>query len=179
MSWQIQEGVNLGHADSLWAVSKFYDVIACTNFSLLQNAKVESWSVMSYQQRWHSRFIHANADAIARHPWLRYFKYGATDAVSITDAHLAIRKSVDGEILSELAESKIVAAQKALPVMVRIHLVDEYGAVLPAVTGEIGLRITIDIEPAHHSPSINWRFPDGRSDSLTVPCHVARKADIY
>jgi hypothetical protein len=44
--------------------------------------------------------------------------------------------------------------------MVRIHLVDEYGAVLPAVTGEIGLRITIDIEFAHHSPSRNRRFPD-------------------
>jgi hypothetical protein len=46
------------------------------------------------------------------------------------------------------------------PVTVRINLVDEYGAVLPAVTGEIGLRITIDIEFAHHSPSINWGFPD-------------------
>jgi hypothetical protein len=28
------------------------------------------------------------------------------------------------------------------------------------VTGEIGLCITIDVEFAHHSPSINWRFPD-------------------
>jgi hypothetical protein len=115
---------------------------------------------MCYQQRWHSRFIHANADPIARHPWLRYFKYRTTDAVSITDVHFVIRKSVDGEVFPELAENKIVAAQKALPVMVRIHLVDEYGAVLPAVTGEIALCITIDIEPAHHSPSINWRFPD-------------------
>jgi hypothetical protein len=44
--------------------------------------------------------------------------------------------------------------------MVRIHLVDKYGAVLPAVTGEIGLRITIDIELARHSPSRNRRFPD-------------------
>jgi hypothetical protein len=63
--------------------------------------------------------------------------------------------------------------------MVRIHLVDEYGAVLPAVTGEIALRITIDIERARHSPSVNWRFPDRRSDRLAVPCHVARQADIY
>jgi hypothetical protein len=44
--------------------------------------------------------------------------------------------------------------------MVRVHLVDKYGAVLPSVTGEIGLRITIDIELTHHSPSINCRFPD-------------------
>src|ERR1700690_3764116 len=63
--------------------------------------------------------------------------------------------------------------------MVRIHLVDEYGAVLPAVTGEIGLRIAIDIELAHHSPSRNRRFPDCGSDSFAVPCHVARQTDIY
>jgi glutamine synthetase adenylyltransferase len=160
MSWQIQEGVNVGHTDSLWTVSNFCDVIARTNFSLLQHAKVESWSVMFYEQGWHTRFIHANADAVTRHARLRYFKFSATDAVAIADAHLVIRKSLDGEVFSELAESKIVAAQKALPVMVRIHLVDEYGAVLPAVTCEIGLRITIDIEFAHHSPSIDWRFPD-------------------
>jgi hypothetical protein len=30
-----------------------------------------------------------------------------------------------------------------------------YGAVLPSVTREIGLRITIDIELAHHSPSVD------------------------
>jgi hypothetical protein len=160
MSWQIQEGVNVGHTDSLWAVSYSYNVIACTNFSLLQHAEVKSWSVMCYEQGCHARFIHTDADAVARHARLRYFKLSTTDAVSISDAHLVIRKSLDGKVFSELAESKIVAAQQALPVLVRIHLVDEYGAVLPAVTGEIALRITIDIERACHSPSINWRFPD-------------------
>src|ERR1700687_5335711 len=35
MSWQIQEGVNLGHIDSLWTVSNFYDVVARPNFSFL------------------------------------------------------------------------------------------------------------------------------------------------
>jgi hypothetical protein len=46
LSWQIQECINVGHADSLWPVSKFYDVVACANFAFLQHAKVESWSVM-------------------------------------------------------------------------------------------------------------------------------------
>ena len=32
--------------------------------------------------------------------------------------------------------------------MVRVRLVDKYGAVFPSVTGEILLRITIDIELA-------------------------------
>src|ERR1700688_2844619 len=160
MSWQIQQGVNIGHTDSLWTISNFYDVIARPNFSLPQHAKVESWSVMCYEQRWHTRLVHADTDAVARHSWLRYFKFSTTDAVSIADAHLVIRKSLNSEVFPELAENKIVAAQKTLPVMVRVHLVNKNGALLPSVTGEIGLRITIDIELTHHSPSINWRFPD-------------------
>src|SRR5208282_119290 len=160
MSWQIQEGVSVGHTDSLWTVSNFYNFIARPNFSFLQHAKVESWSVMCYEQGWHTRLVHTDTDAVAGHSWLRYFKFCTTDAVSIADAHIVISKPLDGEVFAELAESKIVAAQKALPVMVRVHLVDKNGAVLPAVTGEIGLRISIDIELVHHSPSINWRFPD-------------------
>jgi hypothetical protein len=178
MPWQIQEGVNLGHADSLWTVSNFYNVVARPSFSFLQHAKVESWSVMRYEQGCHPRFIHANADAVARYARLCHFKFSTTDAVSIANADLVIRKSLDGEVFSELTESKITAAQKALPVMVRVHLVDKYGALLPAMTGEIGLRITIDIEPAHHSPSRNRRFPDCGSDSFAVPCHVPWKTDI-
>jgi hypothetical protein len=65
MSRQIQEGVNVGHTDSLWTVSNFYNVIARPNFSLLQHAEVESWPVMRYEQGCHPRFIHANTDAVA------------------------------------------------------------------------------------------------------------------
>jgi hypothetical protein len=65
---------------------------------------------MRYEQGWHPTFIHANADAVARYAWLRYFKFSTTDTVSIADAHFVIKKSLDGEVFSELAESKIVAA---------------------------------------------------------------------
>src|SRR5271169_3128842 len=179
MSWQIQEAVSLGHTDSLRTVSNFYNVIACTNFSLPQHAKVKSWSSMCYEQRWHTRLVHADADAVARHAWLRYFKFSTTDAVLIADAHFVIRKSLNGEVFSKLPVDEVITSEKTFPVVIGVHLINKNGAVLPSVTGEIGLRVTIDIELAHHSPSRNRRFPDCGSDSLAVPCHVARKADIY
>src|ERR1700722_4789008 len=179
MPRQIQEGVSVGHTDSFWTIGNFCNVVARPNFSFLQHAKIKSWSVMRYEQGWHARLIHANTDAVARHAWLCDFKFGTTDAVAIADTHLVIRKSLHREVFSELAESKIVAAQKTLPVMVRIHLVDEYGAMLPAVAGKIGFRITIDIELAHHSPARNRSLPDCGSDCFAVPRHVARKANIY
>src|SRR4029077_2155776 len=103
MSRQIQEGVNVGHTDSLWTVSNFYNAIALPNFSFLQHAEVESWSVMRYEQGCHPRFVHANTDAVARHARLRYFKYRTTDAVSIADADLVIREFLNSKVFSELS----------------------------------------------------------------------------
>ena len=59
---------------------------------------------MCYKQRWHARLVHADADAVARHAWLCHFKYRITNAVSITDADLVIKESLDSEVFSELAE---------------------------------------------------------------------------
>jgi hypothetical protein len=57
--------------------------------------------------------------------------------------------------------------------VVRIHLVDEYGAALSAVTGEIGSRIAIDIEFAHHSHPVTGDF---HTDVRTVlPFHVTSR----
>jgi hypothetical protein len=108
---------------------------------------------MCYEKRRHTRFIHANADAVARHAWLRYFKCRTTDAVSIADADLVIRKSLDGEVFSELPVDEVITSEKAFPVVLGVHLINKNGALLPAVTGEVGLRITIDIELAHESSS--------------------------
>ena len=118
MSWQIQEGVNLGHADSLWTVSNFYNVVARPNFSFLQHAKVESWSVLRHEQGWHPRFIHANADAVARYARLRHFKYRVTNAVAIANADLVVRKSLNREVFSELAEDEVFTSEKAFPVVI-------------------------------------------------------------
>src|SRR5579863_3383160 len=160
MSRQIQEGVNLGHSHSLRTVSNFYNVVARPNFSFPQYAKVESWSVMFYEQGCHPRFIHANADSVAGDARLSHFKDRITNAIAIANADLAIREFLNGEVFSELAEYEVFAPKKAFPVVVGIHLINKNGAMLPAVSGEIGLRITIDIELAHHSPSRNRSFPD-------------------
>src|SRR5271166_5222745 len=179
MSWQIQKGVNPGHTDSLWTVSNFYDVVARPNFSFLQHAKVESWSVMCNEQGCHPRFIHANANAVARYAGLCYFKCRITNAVAIANADLVIRKSLNSEVFSELAEDEVTTCENALPVVIGVHLINKNGALLPTMTGEIGLGVANKVELAHPLSSLNWTFPDRGTDSLTVPCHVAWKTDIY
>ena len=118
MSWQIQKCINLGYGDPLRTVSNFYDIIARANFSLLQHAKVKSWSVMCYEQGRHARFIHSNPDAVARYAWLGHFKFSVTDAVSIAYTDLVISKPFDGEVFSELAKDEVITSENAFPVVI-------------------------------------------------------------
>ncbi len=179
VSRQIQEGVNLGHSDSLGTVSSFYNIVIRRDSPFLQYAKVESWSAMFYKKRRHARFIHADAYSVARHAWLRYLKYCVTNAILIADADLVVGQPLNGEVFSELAESKIVAAQELLPVVIRVHLINKNGTLFSAMTGEIGLAVAINIELAHHLPPLDGTLPDRGADSLAVPRHVARKTDVY
>jgi hypothetical protein len=179
VSWQVQQSIDVGHRDPFWTVGNFYDVITRTNFSFLQHAKIESWSPVCDKQGWHPRLVHADAHAVAGNARLCHFKHRVANAVSIANADFVIGKSFNSEILSELAESKITAPKDALPIMVRIHLVDKYGALLSTMTGEIGLPITIDVHLTHHPSPLNGKLPDRCSHSLAVPCHFARKADIH
>src|SRR5258708_39533984 len=136
MSWQIQEGVTIGHAEALWTLSNFYNLAARPNFSFLQHANVESWSVLRYEQGWHPRFIHANTDAVARYPRLRHFKYRITNLVTIANADLVIRKLLNGEVFSELSEDEVFTSEKTFPDRIDIHLINKNTAVLSTLTGE-------------------------------------------
>ena len=63
--------------------------------------------------------------------------------------------------------------------MVGVHLVDKYRTVLSTMTNQICLPVAVDIKRADHSPSLDWKLPDGRSNGLAIPCHFARKTHIH
>ena len=92
---------------------------------------------------------------------------------------LGIRKSVDSEVFSELAEDEVFTSEKAFPVVVGIHLINKNGVLFPTMTGEIGLAVTSNIELKHHLSSLNWTFPDRGMDGLTIPRHVAWKSNVH
>ena len=155
------------------------NLIAGTNFSFLQYAKVESRPVVSDQQSRHAGLVHAEADAVAGYAGLGDFKQRIADPIAITNADLVIPKALNREVFAELAETEIVAVKKALPVVIGVHLVNENGTLLATVTGEVSLPITVDVELANHPPVFHRRFPDRGSDSLAVPRHVAWKTNIH
>src|SRR6266498_2506926 len=120
MSWQIQQSINIGYRDPFRTVCDFLDIVARPNFSFLQHAEVESRPVMCYEQGRHPRFVHANTDAVASYARLAHFKYRATNAVLITNADFVVRKFLNREVFSELAEDEVIPSEKAFPVVIGV-----------------------------------------------------------
>src|ERR1700730_4295270 len=118
MTRRVQQRINLRDGHTLGTRRNLYDLVACFDLSLFDDAKIKAGSAMRHEQCRHLRFVHTNADSIAGDARLRHFKDRTPDAVAIADGHLAIGQPVDGEILSELPIAEIASTQLVLPIPV-------------------------------------------------------------
>ncbi len=155
-----------------------YDLVAGANLALLEHAEIKPRSVVRHQQGRDAWIVHANSDAIACHAGLRHFEQRAPDAIPVADAHLVVRQTLYGEVLAELPEDEIAAAQGALPVMIRVDLVDHHRTLLAAVTGKISLPIPLEVESPRHAPPVNWGLPNAGMHGLAAPLDVLRQTDV-
>jgi hypothetical protein len=170
---KIEQCVGLRHRQPFRTFGNFDDFVACPHLTLFDHAKVKPRPMMRNQQRGHRRLIHSYADAVAGHTRLGDFEQRAADPVTITDQYLAVRQAFHGEVFAELTEGKILAFELVLPVAVRIHLIDKDSAMLSAVSGQITLGVTVDVEPAHETPPLHRLLPHGGVNSLTTPRDLA------
>jgi hypothetical protein len=176
--WQIQQGIHLRDCDLFRTIRDSYDVIARTDFSLLQHTKVKSWSPVRDEQGRYARLIHADADAVAGHTRLRYLEYRTSNPIVITDTDFVVRKSLNREVLSKLAKSEVITPKKALPVIIGIQLINEYGTLFASVACKIGLGIPIDIQLAHLPSPLHRKLPDRCSHRLALPLHFAWQTGV-
>ena len=114
------------------------------------------------QQRRELRLPHPHPHAEAGDARLGDLELGLTDAVAVADADLVVAESLDGEVLPERAVLEVVAAEELLPVPVGLDLVDEYGALLAAVPGQVALPVALDVEAADHPRPGHRALPDTR-----------------
>src|SRR4030095_414054 len=115
---------------------------------------------MSDDQGWHPRLAHPEAEAIARHPRLADFEQSRPDPVAVADADLVVGEPLNGEVLSELPVSEVVAPEESLPVSVGLDLVDEHRPVDSAVSGQVSLAIAVDVEPPNQPSTVRGLLPD-------------------
>jgi hypothetical protein len=146
--------------------------------ALFEHAEVEAWAMMRNEQRGNPRVVHPDPDAVTGDAGLRDLEGGGADLVAVADADLVVTEPFDGEVLAELSVDEVVAAELALPVPIRVDLVNEYRALLPAVPGEIALTVALDVKLADVAGTADGVLIDTGENRLPLPGHVLRHADV-
>jgi hypothetical protein len=179
MIGRIEECVDLGDGHSFLRLSCLDDFVAGAYHALLQHAEVEARPSAGCQQGRHAWFVHANADAITGNARLSDLEQCGADAIAVTDAHGIVGQAFDREILAELSVDEAGSLQLLLPIAIGFDLVDEDGALLTAVSGEVALTVAVQIQPAGPATAGDRILPDRSVHRATLPLDVARKSDIH
>src|SRR5207253_1879043 len=125
-----------------------------------------------------ARGVHADPDAVAGDAGLRDLEDGGADLVTVADADLVVAEPCDGEVLAELSVDEVVASELAFPGSIGLDLVDEHRALLAAVPRQIALTVAVDVELARAAGTRDGVLEDAGEDSLPLPGHVLRHADV-
>src|SRR3954467_13212140 len=176
---RVEKRVSLGDGHSLCRLSDLDDLVTGGDVAFAKNPEVESRPSARRQQSWHPRLVHPNADAIAGHARLRDLKKRAADLIAIADAHRIVRQSVDGEVFAELSVDEVVSFQLLLPVAIRLELIDEDGALLAPMSGDVALAISVNIEPPHPTASAHGILPDPCMNNTPLPLDVLWTSDVH
>ena len=148
MIGRIEERVDLRDGHPLLRLSHLHDLVAGAHLAFPQDAEVEPRPSAGRQQRRHPGLVHPNADAIAGHARLGDLEQRAADLIAVADAHGIVGQSFDREVLAELSVDEVGPLQLLLPVAIRFDLVDEDGALLTPVPGQVALTVSVQIQPA-------------------------------
>jgi hypothetical protein len=62
---------------------------------------------------------------------------------TVADAHGIVGQSFHREVLAELSVDEVDPRQLLLPIAIRFDLVDEDGALLTAVPGQVALTVSV------------------------------------
>ena len=67
----------------------------------------------------------------------------AADLITVTDEDGIVGQSFDREVLAELSVDEVGPLQLLLPIAIRFDLVDEDGALLTPVPGQVALSVSV------------------------------------
>jgi hypothetical protein len=143
-----------------WAVGNFDDLVFASHVAFFENTEVKAGSVMRHEKRRHTRFVHADADAVTGDAGLGDLEESGADAIAVADADLVIGEAFDCEVFAELTEGEVISAELLFPVAIGFGLIDEDGALLASVACEIALAVAVDVETANQAAALNRSLPD-------------------
>src|SRR5207244_13483623 len=106
-------------------------------------------------------------------------QHRAADLITVPDADGIVGQSFDREVLAELSVDEVGPLQLLLPMAIRFDLVNEDGALLTPVPGQVALTVSVQMQPADTATAAHRILPDPGVHSATLPLDVARKSDVH
>ena len=176
---RIEEGVHLFDGHPLGRFPHLHDLVAGTHLAGFEDAEVEARPSARCQQGRHAGLVHPDADAIAGHARLGHLEQRAADPISVADADDVVGQAFDREVLAELSGDEVGPLQLLFPVAIRLELVDEDGALLTAVSGQIALAVPVHIQPAHPTAPRHRVLPDPGVHRAPLPRDVAWEPHVH
>src|SRR5262245_23126400 len=143
MIGRIEERVYLCDSHSLLCLSHLHDFIAGAHLAFQQDAEVKPRPSAGCQQCRHPGLVHSNADAIAGNARLSDLEQRAADLITVADAHGIVWPPFDRQGIAELSVDEVRPFQLPLPIAIRFELVDEDGALLPPMPGQVALAVSL------------------------------------
>jgi hypothetical protein len=99
--------------------------------------------------------------------------------IPIADADDIVGQAFDGEVLTELSVHEVRPFQLLLPILMGFDLIDENGALLASVPGEIALPITLKVQLADPTAADYRLLPDPGMYRAAFPLDVARQTNVH
>ena len=113
----------------------------------------------------------------ARHPRLRDDQPGRPDAELVADVDRILEQTRRRQVLAEDPRRQL-ATELLPPGPVMLARIGVDGLVPPAVDGEVGLSVAVDVQAAHGQPRRDRALEDARQDLPPLPFDLARHSDV-
>src|SRR3954466_3320172 len=175
---EVQQPVDFGDRHLLGSRSQLDDLVSRLHLTFVKYTEVEPGAAVGDEESGNPLIVHADAYAVAGHPRLGHLERRRADPIAVADAHLVVGESFYGEVLAELSVDEVVAPQLALPVPVRVDLVDEHGTLFTAMPGQIALTVAVEVELADPSTTGDGLLEHAGDDGSPLPRHLFRRSDV-
>ena len=179
MAGQVEQRIDLGDRHLFRPRADLDDLLAGFDFPFADDPAVETRPPMGDEQCRHPGLPDPNPRAVTGDSRLSDLEYRLADLVAITDADLVVGQAVHRQVLAEVSRPQVVPVEFLGPVPVRVELIDQDRAVLPAVPTQIPLAVAVDVEPAHHARAVHRLLPQTAVDRPVVPLDVLGQPNVH
>ena len=128
---------------------------------------------------WYVRAPESYGEFVARHARLRDLDHRSANAELIADVDGPFVQPLCGKVFAEHPVRQRPVGTFCLPDRIMLRGIDIHRFVAPAVNGEVGLLVAVEIEPMQHDAAGHRLFIDTGGHRLSVPLHRAWTADLH